>query len=99
MEEEINEFIELKRLVKKLEEELSIKNSENIILAKENNDIKILSEELQNECNELNKKLSNKNSEIKKLEKKYKEEKDNIINNFEKQKEIYESKLLNTMKN
>jgi len=94
MEEEINEFIELKRLVKKLEEELSIKNSENIILAKENNDIKILSEELQNECNELNKKLSNKNSEIKKLEKKYKEEKDNIINNFEKQKEIYESKLL-----
>ena len=94
MEEEINEFIELKRLVKKLEEELSIKNSENIILAKENNDIKILSEELQNECNELNKKLSNKNSETKKLEKKYKEEKDNIINNFEKQKEIYESKLL-----
>ena len=94
MEEEINEFIELKRLVKKLEEELSIKNSENIILAKENNDIKILSEELQNECNELNKKLSNKNSEIKKLEKKYKEEKDNIINNFEKQKDIYESKLL-----
>ena len=94
MEEEINEFIELKSLVKKLEEELSIKNSENIILAKENNDIKILSEELQNECNELNKKLSNKNSEIKKLEKKYKEEKDNIINNFEKQKEIYESKLL-----
>ena len=94
MEEEINEFIELKRLVKKLQEELSIKNSENIILAKENNDIKILSEELQNECNELNKKLSNKNSEIKKLEKKYKEEKDNIINNFEKQKEIYESKLL-----
>ena len=81
-------------MVKKLEEELSIKNSENIILAKENNDIKILSEELQNECNELNKKLSNKNSEIKKLEKKYKEEKDNIINNFEKQKEIYESKLL-----
>ena len=34
MEEEINEFIELKRLVKKLEEELSIKNSENIILSK-----------------------------------------------------------------
>ena len=94
MEEEINEFIELKRLVKKLEEELSLKNTENLILEKENNNIKILSEELQNECNELNKKLSIKNSEIKKLEKKYKEEKDNIINNFEKQKEVYESKLL-----
>ena len=33
MEEEINEFIELKRLIKKLEEELSVKNSENLILS------------------------------------------------------------------
>ena len=94
MEEEINEFIELKRLIKKLEEELSVKNSENLILSKQNIDIKRLLDELQKECNELNEKLSIKNSEIKKLEKKYKEEKENISKNFEKQKEIYESKLL-----
>ena len=94
MEEEINEFIELKRLIKKLEEELSLKNSENLILSKQNIDIKRLLDELQKECNELNEKLSIKNSEIKKLEKKYKEEKENISKNFEKQKEIYESKLL-----
>ena len=94
MEEEINEFIELKRLIKKLEEELSLKNTENLILSKQNIDIKRLLDELQKECNELNEKLSIKNSEIKKLEKKYKEEKENISKNFEKQKEIYESKLL-----
>ena len=94
MEKEINEFIELKHLIKKLEEELSIKNSENLILSKQNIDIKRLLDELQKECNDLNEKLSIKNSEIKKLEKKYKEEKESISNNFEKQKEIYESKLL-----
>ena len=47
MEEEINEFIELKRLIKKLEEELSVKNSENLILSKQNIDIKRLLDELQ----------------------------------------------------
>ena len=94
MEEEINKLIELKRLVKKLQDDSSKKSSEISILSKYNSDLKALFEESQKECSDLNKKLAMKNSEMKKLEKKYKEEKDNISKNFEKQKEIYESKIL-----
>ena len=94
MEEEINKLIELKRLVKKLQDDSSKKSSEISILSKYNSDLKALFEESQKECSNLNKKLAMKNSEMKKLEKKYKEEKDNISKNFEKQKEIYESKIL-----
>jgi len=94
IENQINDIIELKRLIIKLENELEKKTSEISILSKHNFDLKSLCQELQEECEELNKKLISKNSDLKKLEKKYNEEIENINKNFEKQKEIYESKIL-----
>jgi chromosome segregation ATPase len=94
MQEHINDLIEYKRLVIKLEDELKKKSSENAILSKQNLDLKSLCQDLQIECDELNKKLISKNSEMKKLDKKYKDEMDKLSKNFEKQKEIYEEKIL-----
>ena len=92
--EQINDLIEYKRLVIKLEDEINKKNSENSTLLKHNSDLKSLCQELQNECDDLNKKLISKNSEINKLNKKYKEELVIISSNFEKQKLVYEEKIL-----
>lgn len=94
IQEQINDLIEYKRLVIKLEDELAKKNSEITILSKHNSDLKSLCQDLQTECDDLNKKLISKNSELKKLEKKQQEDLDNIHQNFEKQKEIYEAKIL-----
>ena len=94
LEDQINDLIEYKRLVNKLEDELNKKSSEISLLSKNNIDLKSLCQELQNECDEINKKLKLKNTEMKKLEKKYKEEKEILNQNFEKQKEIYEEKIL-----
>ena len=93
LEDQINDLIEYKRLVNKLEDELNKKSSEISLLSKNNIDLKSLCQELQNECDEINKKLKLKNTEMKKLEKKYKEEKEILNQNFEKQKEIYEEKI------
>ena len=94
MNAQINDLIEYKRLVMKLEEEINKKNLENSTLLKHNSDLKSLCQELQNECDELNKKLISKNSDINKLNKKYKEEIEILSLNFEKQKEVYEEKIL-----
>ena len=94
IQEQINDLIEYKRLVIKLEDELAKKNSEITILSKHNSDLKSLCQDLQTECDDLNKKLISKNSELKKLEKKQQEDLDNIHQNFERQKEIYEAKIL-----
>ena len=94
MNDQINDLIEYKRLVMKLEEEINKKNLENSTLLKHNSDLKSLCQELQNECDELNKKLISKNSDINKLNKKYKEEIEILSLNFEKQKEVYEEKIL-----
>ena len=83
MQEHINDLIEYKRLVIKLEDELKKKSSENAILSKQNLDLKSLCQDLQIECDELNKKLISKNSEMKKLDKKYKDEMDKLSKNFE----------------
>ena len=93
-EERINDLIEYKRLVIKLEDELNKKTSEISILNKQNTDLKSLFESIQVECDDLNKKLITKNSEMKKINKKYEEELKNQRKNFEKQKEIYEDKIL-----
>ena len=93
MQEHINDLIEYKRLVIKLEDELKKKSSENAILSKQNLDLKSLCQDLQMECDELNKKLISKNSEMKKLDKKYKDEMEKVSKSFEKQKEIYEEKI------
>ncbi len=94
IEEGINDLIEYKRLILKLEDELNKKSTEISMLKKHYSDLKSLFDDIQVECDELNKKLLSKNSEIKKLEKKHEEEIKNIRQNFEKQKEIYEEKLL-----
>ena len=94
IQEQINDLIEYKRLVIKLEDELTKKSSEIEILSKHNLDLKSLYEQLQIECDELNQKLILKNSALKKLDKKYKEELEKITQNFERQKEIYEEKIL-----
>ena len=94
MNAQINDLIEYKRLVMKLEEEINKKNLENSTLLKHNSDLKSLCQELQNECDELNKKLISKNLDINKLNKKYKEEIEILSLNFEKQKEVYEEKIL-----
>ena len=59
MQEHINDLIEYNRLVIKLEDELKKKSSENAIILKQNLDLKSLCQDLQIECDELNKKLSN----------------------------------------
>ena len=94
IEEGINDLIEYKRLILKLEDELNKKSTEISMLKKHYSDLKSLFDDIQVECDELNKKFLSKNSEIKKLEKKYEEEIKNIRQNFEKQKEIFEEKLL-----
>ncbi len=92
-EEEINNMIEYKRLIYKLEDEIKKKNSENEIMSKLNNDLKNLCNNLKNECEEQNKKLLLQYEEIKNINKKYKEEIKNININFDKQKIIYEDKI------
>ena len=92
-EEEINNMIEYKRLIYKLEDELKKKNSENELMVKLNDDLKKLCDNLKNECLEQNEKLLLQYEEIKNLNKKYKEEIKNINNNFDKQKIIYEDKI------
>ena len=92
-EEEINDLIQYKRLVYKLEDELNKKNSENLLLVKLNENLKSLCNSMQNECQELNSKLLNQYSEMKKLNRDHQEEIKNININFEKQKQIYEDKI------
>lgn len=92
-EEEIDDLIEYKRLVFKLEDELKNKNSENSLLIKLNDDLKSLCKNIQDENEDLNNKLLSQYSEIKKINKKHQEEIKNINYNFDKQKEIYEEKI------
>ena len=73
IEEGINDLIEYKRLILKLEDELNKKSTEISMLKKHYSDLKSLFDDIQVECDELNKKFLSKNSEIKKLEKKYEE--------------------------
>ena len=92
-EEEINDLIQYKRLVFKLEEEIKKKDSENLLLIKLNDDLKSLCNNIQNESTELNSKLLFQYSEIKRINKSHQEEIKNINFNFEKQKQIYEDKI------
>ena len=92
-DEELNNLIEYKKLVFKLEDELKKKDTENSLLIKLNEDLKSLCNNIQNESEELNKKLLSQYSEIKLMNKKHQEEIKNINLNFEKQKQIYEDKI------
>ena len=92
-EEEINDLIQYKRLVYKLEDELKKKSSENSLILKLNEDLKVLYQNVQNECEELNKKLLFQYSEIKKLNKTHQEEIKKINSNHNKQIQIYEEKM------
>lgn len=92
-DEEIDNLIQYKRLVFKLEDELNKKNSENSLLIKLNEDLKALCNNIQNECEEQNKKILSQYSEIKLINKKHEEQIKNINLNFEKQKQIYEDKI------
>ena len=68
-EEEIDDLIEYKRLVFKLEDELKKKNSENSLLIKLNEDLKSLCKNIQNENEDLNNKLLSQYSTKKKIKK------------------------------
>ena len=92
-EEELNNLIQYKRLIFKLEDELKEKDSKNSLLIKLNEDLKSLCNNIQNENEELNTKLLSQYSEIKLINKKHQEEIKNINLNFEKKMQIYEDKI------
>ena len=92
-EEHFDDLIQYKRLIYKLEDEIKKKSSENAFITQLNQKLNFLCQNVQNECEDLNKKLLSQYSEIKKLSKKHQEEIKNINWNFDKQRQIYEEKI------
>ena len=92
--EEIEDLIEYKKLVVKLEEALKQKDSENMELSKMNLDLKRICDEIKAELDNKNEIILKQITEIKNLKKKYEKEINDINIENEKQKQKYEEKIL-----
>ena len=91
---QIDDLIEYKKLVVKLEEALKMKDLENTKITKMNSDLTSLIEEMKSELNSQNQKLLSQYSEIKNITKSYEQKIKNINDDHEKQKQKYEEKIL-----
>lgn len=91
---QLEDLIEYKKLIVKLEEALKQKDLENSKILKMNFDLTNLCNEMKSELNEESKKLLTKYSEIKNLTKSYEQKISTLNNEHEKQKQKYEEKIL-----
>ena len=92
----LEENVELRKVVSKLEDLLSKKHSENENMIKLHQEFKILNDKTRKECTELNQKLILSYSEKSNIEKKYESEINRIKN--VKIKKIKKSNLKNKKK-
>jgi hypothetical protein len=90
----LEDNIELRKAIAKLEDILNKKHSENELLLQVQQDLKTINEKLRKECSDLNLKLVTLLNDKKHLEKKHETEVSKLKSFFEKQKEVYESQLL-----
>ena len=91
---QLEDLIEYKKLIVKLEEAVKQKDLENTKISKMNDDLINLCEEMKSELNVNNQKLISQYSEIKNLKKSYEQKINNLNNDYEKQKQKYEEKIL-----
>ena len=91
---QLDDLIEYKKLIVKLEEALKQKDLENTKLSKMNFDLTKLCDEIKSELNEQSNKILSQNSEIKNLTKKYEQQIISLNNEHEKQKQQYDEKIL-----
>lgn len=91
---QLEDLIEYKKLIVKLEEAVKQKDLENKKISKMNNDLINLCEEMKSELNVNSQKLISQYSEIKNLKKSYEQKINNLNNDYEKQKQKYEEKIL-----
>ena len=90
----INDLIEYKKLVVKLEEALKSKEEENQKISKINSDLKDLIEEMKIELNNQSQKNMQQYSEIKNITKKYESDINNLNIAHENEKQKYDEKIM-----
>jgi chromosome segregation ATPase len=90
----LEDNIELRKAIAKLEDILNKKHSENEILIQIQQDLKTVNEKMRKECSDLNHKLVQLLNQKKNQEKKHDSEINKLRSYFDKQKEVYESQLL-----
>lgn len=91
---QIDDLIEYKKLIIKLEEALKQKELENAKINKLNIDLKQLCEDMKNQLNQQSTKIISLYSEIKNIKKNYDQKIDNLINEHEKENQKYDEKIL-----
>ena len=91
---QINDLIEYKKLVVKLEEALKIKEEENQKIFKINSELKDLIEEMKIELNNQSQRIIQQLSEIKNITKKYENEINNLNIIHENEKQKYDEKIM-----
>ena len=94
LSQNLDEVLEMKKLISKLEDELEKSEYEKSSLMKIYQDLKVVYDKTRKECGDLNTKLINSYNEKNNLEKKYENEISLLKSNYEKQKEIYEQQIL-----
>ena len=90
---QINDLIEYKKLIVKLEEALKLKEEENQRKLKINLDLKELIEEMKKELNSQNQRIIQQQSEIKNISKKYENEINQLNATYENEKQKYDEKI------
>ena len=90
---QINDLIEYKKLIVKLEEALKLKEEENQRKLKINLDLKELIEEMKKELNSQNQRIIQQQSEIKNISKKYENEINQLNTTYENEKQKYDEKI------
>ena len=91
--DQLDDLLEYRKLVIKLEEALKQKDLENTKLSKINQDLTNFCNEMKSELNEQSSKLISKYSEIKNLTKKYEQQINNLNSEHEKEKQKYDEKI------
>lgn len=94
LSQNLDEVLEMKKLISKLEDELEKSEYEKSSLMKIYQDLKVVYDKTRKECGDLNTKLINSYNEKNNLEKKYENEISLLKSNYDKQKEIYEQQIL-----
>ena len=92
--QEFENNYELRKALNKLENELQKKDYELNLTKNLYQELKELNEKSRKECNDLNIKLNTVRSDMRNIEKKYQNEISTMKLNFQKEKEIYNNKIL-----
>ena len=90
---QIDDLIEYKKLVVKLEETIKSKDSENTKILQVNSDLKNLINEMKKELNNQNQKILQQYSDIKNITKNYENKIKSLIEIHENEKQKYDEKI------